>query len=133
MPLCSIQSLHTLHPSTKPHLGINRTKPVFGVSDKVRFKLACSATETRWKIELSLVARLDMILSNKQITKALIRLRGCAGWSDPFLLANHRRQVFSRHNPFDSGPLLYANCPTSIRSREIMVIENILDKLPHSY
>ena len=36
-------------------------KPVFGVSDKVRFKLACSAS-------------LDMILSKKQITKALISL-----------------------------------------------------------
>ena len=29
-----------------------------------------------------------MILSNKGITKALIRLRGCAGWSAPLLFAN---------------------------------------------
>ena len=133
MPVCSIQSLATLHPSTKPHLGIDRTNPVLGVSDKVRFKLACSATETRWKIELSLVARLDMTLSNKQITKALIRLCGCAGWSAPLLFANHRRQVFSHHGPFDSGPLLYVNYPTSISSLEIMATEHILDKLTHSY
>ena len=33
-----------------------------------------------------------MILSNKQITKALISLRVCAGWSVPLLFANHRRQ-----------------------------------------
>ena len=36
-----------------------------------------------------------MILSNKQITKALIRLRGYAGWSAPSFFTNPRRQVFS--------------------------------------
>ena len=46
------------------------------------------------------VASLDMILSIKRITKALIRLRGCAGWSAPVLFANHRRQVFSRRGPY---------------------------------
>ena len=40
-----------------------------------------------------------MILSKKRITKALIRLRGCAGWSAPVLFANPRRQVFSRRGP----------------------------------
>ena len=29
-----------------------------------------------------------MVLSNKRITKVLIRLRGCAGWSAPVLSAN---------------------------------------------
>ena len=29
-----------------------------------------------------------MVLSKKRITKALIRLRGCAGWSAPVLFAN---------------------------------------------
>ena len=29
-----------------------------------------------------------MVLSKKRITKALIRLRGCAGWSAPMLFAN---------------------------------------------
>ena len=36
-----------------------------------------------------------MILSNKRKAKALIRLRGCAGWSAPLLFTNHRIQVFS--------------------------------------
>ena len=54
----------------------NASKPVFGVSDTVRLKPVSSATETSQKIENLLVARLDMILSNKRITKALIRLRG---------------------------------------------------------
>ena len=40
-----------------------------------------------------------MVLSKTRITKALIRLRGCAGWSAPVLFANPRRQVFSRRGP----------------------------------
>ena len=46
------------------------------------------------KIEISLVSSLYMILSNKPITKALIRL-----WSAPLLFANHQRQVFSHRGP----------------------------------
>ena len=49
--------------------------------DKVRFQPACLATETCLKIEILLLASLDMILFNKRITRALIRLRGCAGLS----------------------------------------------------
>ena len=41
-----------------------------------------------------------MILSKKRITKALIRLHGCAGWSAPVLFANPRRQVFSHRGPY---------------------------------
>ena len=48
------------------------------------------------QIEISFVASLDMIHSNKQITKALIRLHGCTGWSAPMLFANLQSQVFSR-------------------------------------
>ena len=39
------------------------------------------------EIRILLVASLDMILCNKRITKALIRLRGAAGWSAPLLFA----------------------------------------------
>ena len=84
------------------HLGLVARKPVFGVSDKVRFKPACSATETSQKKEISLVASLDMELYKTRITKTLIRLHGCAGWSAPVLFANPRRQVFSRRGPFQS-------------------------------
>ena len=35
-----------------------------------------------------LITSLDMMLSNKRITKALIRLRGCAGWSELLLFAS---------------------------------------------
>ena len=63
----------------------------------IRFKPACNAKLQRptWKIENLLVARLDMVLSNKRITKAQIRLRGCAGWSAPLLFAN-TEDKFSR-------------------------------------
>ena len=70
----------------------NARKPDFGISDKVRFQPACSATETSQKIEILLVAILDMILSYKGIKKALIRLRECAGWSAPLLFANPRKR-----------------------------------------
>ena len=39
------------------------------------------------KFEISLVASLDMLLFNKRITNALIRLHGCAGWSALLLFA----------------------------------------------
>ena len=84
-------------------MGLVATKPVFGVSDKVRFKPACSQLQRlARKIEILLVASLDMILSKKQITKALFRLRGCAGWSAPVLFANPQRQVFLRRGPICS-------------------------------
>ena len=44
--------------------------------------------ETSWTIEISPVASLEMILSKKRITKALISLRGYAGWSAPLLFSN---------------------------------------------
>ena len=75
------------------------TKPVYRVSDKAIFKPVSSATETSWKIEISPVASLHMVLFKKRISKALIRLRGCAGWSAPLLFAHPRRQTFSRRGP----------------------------------
>ena len=64
-------------------MGLVATKPVFGVSDKARLKPVSSATDTSYKIEISLVASLDKALFKKRTTLVLIRLRGCAGWSAP--------------------------------------------------
>ena len=80
-------------------MGLVATKPVSGVSDKARLKPVSSATETSYKTEISLVTSLNMVLSKTRITKALIRLRGCAGWSAPVLFANSRKQVFSHRGP----------------------------------
>ena len=79
----------------KSHLNIREGSDY----EKASFKTVSSATQTGYKIENSLVASLHMILSAKRITKALIRLRGCAGCSAPVLFANPRRQVFSRRGP----------------------------------
>ena len=81
-------------------MGLVTRKPVFAVSGEVRFKLACSATETSQKVEISLVASLDVLLSKKQKIKALNRLRGCAGWSVPLLFQTLRRQVLLRQGPY---------------------------------
>ena len=84
------------------HLCLDARKPVIQVYDKVGLKPVSSATETSWKIEIWLEASLDIVLSNKRITKVLIRLPGCAGWSRPVLFANPGRQVFLRQGPFTS-------------------------------
>ena len=60
-----------------------REKTCLQGKSPVRLKPTCSDTETRWKIKILHEASLDILLSNKQITKALIRLLGCAGWSVP--------------------------------------------------
>ena len=77
-------------------MGLVARKPVFRVSDKVIFKSVSSVTEISKKIEISFGVSFDIILSKKRITKALISLRGCAGWSAPVLFATPRRQVTSR-------------------------------------
>ena len=56
------------------HMGLIARKPVLGVSVKASFKPVSSATETSEKIEILPVARLNMVLFKKRITKALIRL-----------------------------------------------------------
>ena len=64
-----------------------REKTCLHGKSHVRLKPTCSDTETRWKIKFLHEESLDILLSNKQITKALIRLRGCTGWSAPLLFA----------------------------------------------
>ena len=57
-------------------------KPVFGVC-QVRHKQNCTATEARWRLEISDIETRDIILSRQWTTKVLIRLGRCAGWSAP--------------------------------------------------
>ena len=74
--------MHSLGLITEIHfrhhyqMGCVTTKPVFGVSNKVIIKLACSATESSRNIEIWHVECLDIILSVNRTTKALIRLAG---------------------------------------------------------
>ena len=55
---------------------------------KTRLKPDSSATETSSKTGISIAASLDMILSKMGITKALIRMHGCTGWSASLLFAS---------------------------------------------
>ena len=71
------------------------TKHVFGISDKARLK-TIPQLQRLAKNEISLVASLDMLHSNTRMTKALIRLRGCAGWSVPLLFTISTADRFSR-------------------------------------
>ena len=58
-------------------MGHVATKPVLGVSIKAILKPVSAAAETSLIIGISLVATLDMMLSEKRKIKALIRLHGC--------------------------------------------------------
>ena len=62
-------------------------QPVFGVYDQVRLKQACSATDSSKSLEILGTETRGNILSKLRTTKALIRLRGCAGCSAPSLFA----------------------------------------------
>ena len=53
----------------------------------IKPQITCSATETIMNIEIVHEASFYIILFNKRITKLLIKLRRCIGWSAPFLYA----------------------------------------------
>ena len=53
---CRIKPVCFAHSKFALLFGRNWGKPVFGVSDKVRFESACTATETSNKNEIFLVA-----------------------------------------------------------------------------
>ena len=80
-------------------MGLVARKPGFGVSDKATFKPVSSATESSQKIQISFQASLHMILSKKGITKVLIRLHGCTGWSAPVLFATPQKTGFLATTP----------------------------------
>ena len=47
------------------YMSLITRKSVFGVSDQVRLKPACSAKETSWSLEISAIASRDIILSRQ--------------------------------------------------------------------
>ena len=62
-------------------------KPVLGVCDQGKLKLACAATEANKRLEISNIETKGNVLFGQWITKTLIRLRKCAGWSVSLLFA----------------------------------------------
>ena len=75
------------------NMGLDLRKSVSGISDNARHTPACSVTETSYNIEHLHEAILDIILCRKQITKALIKLHGCTGWSVPLLYACNNNMI----------------------------------------
>ena len=60
-------------------------EPVFGASDQVRLDPVCSATETSQNNEIWHIVSSTILLARHRISKELIRLRACAGWSATLL------------------------------------------------
>ena len=82
--------------SLKPYnMTLFRRKPVFGVCDQSRLKLACAAAVASYSLEILEIASICIFLSKQRITKVLIRLCRCAGWSALLLFAYGIKQVFS--------------------------------------
>ena len=65
------------------------------ISDQVRLKPACAATEASMRLEILVTETRDITLSRQRTMKALIRLRRCSGWSAPLLFAYDKRHDFS--------------------------------------
>ena len=64
------------------------------------FKPVSSAIETSLKVEISPAARLHMIVTfQKANKKALLRLRGCAGWSAPVFFPKTPKTGFLASRP----------------------------------
>ena len=73
------------YPMARLCLGRVTRKPAFVVCDIVKLKPDCLASETSRNIEILRIASGIIKLSRKRTTKALLSLRGCAGWSAPLL------------------------------------------------
>ena len=92
-------------------LGLNARRPGLGVYDHARLKPTCSVTESTCslKTEILRVASLSIILSRGRTTKALIRLRGCVGWSAPLIFkCNYVRVSLDTVHKYDNCH--YNNC-----------------------
>ena len=69
-------------------------KHAFGVSDRVRLKPVCSATETGKNLKIVHSAKLAYMLSIEQITKVLIKMHKCSGLSVALTFACDKVRFF---------------------------------------
>ena len=94
------------------YLGLNARRAVFGVYDHARPKPTCSVTESTCssKAEILRVASLSIIHvpSRGRTTKALIRLRGCVGWSAPLIFeCNYVRFSLDTAHKYDNNCIVF--------------------------
>ena len=96
------------------HMGLNARRPILRVYDHARLKPTCSVTESTCskKAEILRVASLSIILSRGRTTKALIRLRGCVGWSAPLIFKCNlvRFSLDAAHKYDKDAAHKYDNC-----------------------
>ena len=124
--ICLVSSFPILYPLDLPLLvciavwlinwATSRENVSSGIFNQVRFKPACSATETARLLKLwteqvyipyYLSSEQQRCLSDcvdAQADLVLIRLFGCAGWSAPLLFAYAIKHIFAWLGPIVSGP-----------------------------
>ena len=73
-----------------------------GVSTKSVSNQSPQLKRLAWKLKFHLQQVYIWYFPKSKKKKALIRLRGCAGWSAPLLFTNPPRQGFSRRGPYYS-------------------------------
>ena len=91
---------------------IDARKPVLGVSNQVNLEHVCLATGKVGLMKRCLETLLSIIFYSERITKALIRLCGCAGWSTYLLFTcNKVRLIYMYEFLFIITPIVgVCNC-----------------------
>ena len=89
-------------------------KPVFGISDQVRLKPACSATETSLGLNILHIETTDIILSKQRITKAQMCRLICG-----FVVYIWHKQVLSRGGSYHAVMIL----TKPLRSTKVIAFE----------
>ena len=89
-------------------------KPVFGISDQVRLKLACSVTEASQRLEISYTETRDIILSRQQTTKLLAYAKS--------MYSHGKAHVKARWENEQLGISIYLKTPKFSDTQEIAVI-----------
>ena len=99
------------------NLMLDARKPVFGVCDHIRLNPDCSATETSLDIKILHAVAPFVVVSSSERTKALIRLRGCAGWSTLLFACNKIRVSGDEVHLVINGPALeIGTCRACVKS-----------------
>ena len=95
------------------YMSLVTRKPVFGVSDQVRLKPACSATEASYRLEISDIETRGIILSRQRTTSAQSDLHLCCShmaktgflmtWLIFIKIEHNRIQVFIENETKDGS------------------------------
>ena len=65
----------SLNTNKQIYLSLVTRKPVFGVSDQVRLKPACLASEASWRLDISDIETRDILSINEKLPMTRVHLR----------------------------------------------------------